>query len=63
MTEYIQNAPTQPLLTTRHLPISSFDKSQTRKKTKSKTRATAKKMTMMSAVAPAEYMDVPGVRP
>ena len=42
--EYIRRAPTQPM--------SSFDKSQTRKKTKRKTRAMAKKkMTMMTMTA------------
>jgi len=45
--EYIQNAPTQNLLIGRYLPMSSFNKSQTRKKTR-KTTATAKKMTMMT---------------
>jgi hypothetical protein len=45
--EYLQNAPTQPLLIGRRLPMPSFDKSQTRKKTKRRTKATAKKMTMM----------------
>ena len=43
--EYIQNALTQTLLIGRYLPMSSFERSQTRKKTKRKTKATAKRVT------------------
>jgi hypothetical protein len=48
-TEYIRNAPTQTLVFGRQPPMSSFDKSQTRK-TKRKTKATAKKITMMTTM-------------
>src|ERR1700719_2060982 len=43
-----QNASSQTVLMGGYLPMFSFDKSQTRKKTKRKTTATAKKMKMMT---------------